>query len=348
MTEIYVLNKKDRESSSFYTKSAITISGEEFYPLDIEIDPLIHRFTKKETALQGVIQLIGLRHRFSDYARNDEFQEIRERGYDIIIYNSNELKHALPNEATPMFHTQEYPFCFIHEDTIYLPYNIYSHDSRREIADTLLHILTHEFVIDPKALDSLSNAYERQMKEDVEKDLAASYKKIEELRAEQVEERRFQETSERILMALVPPSKKYRLNNKVKNISFSGKLIKFTTEFLYTVPVEGIQAELGFFHVRLNIETAEIIYTNLTKRVVGYSGQRMHAPHVFANGHPCTGGYGHMIQELLAERLYDEAIDIVIGFLSEVTVNDAAGKHWWKWIEDPKVKEKMRMFYNAD
>jgi hypothetical protein len=91
-----------------------------------------------------------------------------------------------------------------------------------------------------------------------------------------------------------------------------------------------------------NVEnTVSII--NTKRKVEAFAGQKMNAPHVFADGHLCYGNitFG-MIEAYKSRNLFDMIMQLII-FLQSANLDDAAGKYLTSW---PEVSEDVAL--NSD
>ena len=94
---------------------------------------------------------------------------------------------------------------------------------------------------------------------------------------------------------------------------------------------------IGKFKITISTNPTDgrIRFTNLEGRKSGGMGN-MNAPHVFEDGHACFGNVDQTIRELMRKYEYAALVQILIVFLSQANVDDAAGRSLSSWPEVPK------------
>lgn len=130
---------------------------------------------------------------------------------------------------------------------------------------------------------------------------------------------------------------------KVRDIAVANDFINVFTETLFCKnPQTGKTYEIGQFRIQLPVDgnTTNLRWHNETRRVNAYS-EKMHAPHVFPDGHACLGNASQAVAELTAAYEFAALAMLAIQFVETVNLNDAAGKHLDKWpvVEEPAKKQ---------
>lgn len=95
--------------------------------------------------------------------------------------------------------------------------------------------------------------------------------------------------------------------------------------------------EIGRFCIAIDMtgQRFDIRWHNLTRRIVGYSGYHMQAPHIWPEGKACLGSVTSAVLEVISKHEYEAAVQIAIIFAESVNEEDAAGKYIKNW---PEVK----------
>jgi hypothetical protein len=93
--------------------------------------------------------------------------------------------------------------------------------------------------------------------------------------------------------------------------------------------------KLGQFQVTIPTD-GRITFRNLSGRKNVHRGEdderwKLHAPHVFGDGHACFGNVENTVRELLAKHEYAALVQVLIMFLSHANIVDAAGQYLAKW-----------------
>lgn len=124
-------------------------------------------------------------------------------------------------------------------------------------------------------------------------------------------------------------------DKNIIGLKIEGNIFKVFTDTLYVVdPRTSWKHEVGKFRLELECGTGTIRIYNLTRLVLGYSGQKMNAPHVFANNTMCAGNFVETTAELFGKHDYSNLASTLIIFLESVNVEDSAGRMVFRW---PKV-----------
>jgi len=127
-------------------------------------------------------------------------------------------------------------------------------------------------------------------------------------------------------------------NKNIKSLKISMNNLTFFTEMMF-IRVKEKTYEIGEFEVTVNIESGNVVFKNLTRRVNSGYDRDMHAPHVFPTGNACFGNIQQGVSQLIGELQLAAVADLLCAFLSSVNTGDAAGKYYYKWPE-VTVKEE--------
>jgi hypothetical protein len=120
-------------------------------------------------------------------------------------------------------------------------------------------------------------------------------------------------------------------NARVRDVRFTDNKISVFTNLIYATDDRSYsEHELGCFKVTIDQLTSTVNITNLTRQVDGY-GEKMHAPHVYADGVPCWGNVESLIPKMVAAFEYSMVFDMAVALLESPDTNDAAGKYVEKW-----------------
>jgi hypothetical protein len=121
-------------------------------------------------------------------------------------------------------------------------------------------------------------------------------------------------------------------DKNIIGLKIEGNLFKVFTDTLYvTDPRTKWKYELGKFRLDLDCTVGHIRIFNLTRTVAAYSGQKMNAPHVFANNQMCAGNFVETTAELFGKHDYGNLASTLIIFLESVNVEDGAGRMVFRW-----------------
>lgn len=131
---------------------------------------------------------------------------------------------------------------------------------------------------------------------------------------------------------------------KVSAVKVTGSLINVYTKNIYAHNEEKkVWHDIGTFHIQIGMcntrydseKTVRII--NTKHQIAAFHG-RMQAPHVFEDGHLCHGNIvAPMIDAYKRRDLY-QIVLILIMFLENANLDDAAGAYLYKW---PIVTEEV-------
>jgi hypothetical protein len=118
----------------------------------------------------------------------------------------------------------------------------------------------------------------------------------------------------------------------------TGTDVTWFTNFLYIYPPKNKfdikEIPLGRFKITFSLTRTDVRFQNLTRTVNGM-GDRMHAPHVFAEGNACLGSFAIPIIEALGQLDLErfKALCLMLLTLVNDTKGDAAGLAWPAWLD---------------
>lgn len=134
--------------------------------------------------------------------------------------------------------------------------------------------------------------------------------------------------------------------DKITGVEVVGNQVTYHTKVLHcTDPRTNRVHEVGAFKITINVENGSVRFYNTTRRINGHN-RRMHAPHVFPSGEPCLGNVSQYLPDLIAKYEFAAVADVVIAFIENVNINDAAGAYVNRW---PYLDEHGRLIeYGSD
>ena len=83
----------------------------------------------------------------------------------------------------------------------------------------------------------------------------------------------------------------------------------------------------------LNDNNCTIVPKRGGKRFRGYGDNMVAHPHILDGNRPCLGDFAGPFTEAMDDKDFATVAVILESFLSQAAVNDAAGSHWYKWID---------------
>jgi hypothetical protein len=85
------------------------------------------------------------------------------------------------------------------------------------------------------------------------------------------------------------------------------------------------------FYVRNN--SVAIVPIRGGRRIENFSGRPTGHPHILDNNRPCLGDYTTPVAEAISEQDWPTLASLMEMFLSNATVDDAAGRYWFRWLQ---------------
>ncbi len=135
---------------------------------------------------------------------------------------------------------------------------------------------------------------------------------------------------------------KEELNNlveqyKVANVTVIGTDILVFTEDIIIETEEYGTHYIGKFRITIPMDSSDIRLYNLNNIRNGY-WPGSHHPHIDSSGRPCWGNVATTVAQLHADRQYCALVNILIGYLESVNMDDPAGETvrvWGESIDSP-------------
>ncbi len=117
----------------------------------------------------------------------------------------------------------------------------------------------------------------------------------------------------------------------IEDVMFRGNTFTAHTRDITIVdPRTKLRHHLGKFIISVNTDDSKVKVINKTRQIDAHSS-KMQAPHVFPDGNPCFGTLANTIPDLIAKYEFSTLIQVLLSYLGEVNMLDAAGRHAHKW-----------------